>query len=98
MMFTCAICGRYTFQGSFGLCTLHLKEYSLTGTYCESTPTGTYALPEWVRIFAKEHHLYEKRKVNREIPFSHLEKENRLHPDSVEAEIQAGEEGFPPVI
>lgn len=68
---TCALCGGECFGTRFGLCNNCLKEWSLSGTYRECTLTGTFHLPEWIRIFAKEHHRDEQKKYNREIPFAH---------------------------
>lgn len=70
MTHTCAVCEGECFETRFGLCTRCLKEWSITGTYCESTPTGTYHLPEWIRVFAREHSNDERRKYHQEISFA----------------------------
>lgn len=65
---TCALCGNEIAFGRYGLCQNCLKEWTVTGTYREETVTGTFGMPEWLRLFAKEHQSYDRRK--REIPFS----------------------------
>lgn len=83
--YTCALCGGRTPVGIYsGLCASHWYEYSVTGTYAEKTPTGTFLLPQWLRIFANEHKNFERRmkKMNHaEVVFSDVyynadEKEN----------------------
>lgn len=77
---TCALCwneGIYneTFLGTYGLCTHHLREWSISGTYREVTSTGTYLLPEWLRGFIAYHNNDERRMYHKEITFSDLEEE-----------------------
>lgn len=82
-MFTCSICGRLTYQGTWGLCTSHYKEFSISGTYSEVTPTGTYGMPEWIRVFSTEHHAEERRKYNTELSFSDLYDYRKEKPVSI---------------
>jgi hypothetical protein len=69
LAFTCALCGKETRQGIWGLCTKHFYEYRDV----QFTLTGTFYLPEWLRIFSKEHHVDECRQYHyREIVFSDM--------------------------
>lgn len=73
--FTCTLCwneGTYneTLLGFYGLCTSHWKEWSITGTYREYTPTGTYYLPEWLRGIISFHHNDERRMYHQEVTFT----------------------------
>lgn len=74
---TCALCWNegirnYTYAGTYGLCTAHLKHWSVTGTYREETVTGTYFLPEWLRGYVAFHTNEERKMYNYEIPLSYL--------------------------
>lgn len=70
LRFTCALCETPTLLGYWGLCTIHYNEWTVTGTYREETLTGTFYLPQWIRIFAREHHLQEQRTYHTEITFT----------------------------
>lgn len=89
-IFTCSICGRSTYAGTWGLCTDHYKEFSVSGTYSEATVTGTYGLPEWIRIFAAEHHADEQRMYHREFVFSDLRNEKPVRVDLTGRVVRRG--------
>lgn len=66
MRFTCTLClneGRDnpTHLGSWGLCSKHLKQW---------TSTGSYPLPEWLKVFSNEHHREERKQYNTELNFT----------------------------
>lgn len=74
---TCTLCyneGKinFTFSPAQALCTNHYNEWSATGTYREETVTGTFNLPEWVRIFSAYHHNEERLMYHSEMTFSDL--------------------------
>lgn len=71
MRFSCALCwneGKYneTYIGTYGLCSAHLKQYTIT---------GTHPLPEWLKIFSKEHHREERKMYNTELNLTDYQEE-----------------------
>lgn len=71
MGFTCSLCwneGIYneTYHGSWGLCSAHLKEWTIT---------GSHPVPEWLKVFSKEHHREERRRYNTELNFTDYEED-----------------------
>lgn len=57
---TCALCGGEIAFGRFGLCQNCFKEW---------TCTGSYPVPDWLKIFTREHNNLERHKHNGEVPF-----------------------------
>lgn len=73
MRFTCTLCWNEgkennTYQGQWGLCTKHLKEWSTV------TPSGTYR-PNWLIQFAKDHHRDEEKMYHLELNFTDYQEE-----------------------
>jgi hypothetical protein len=64
---------------TFYFCPNCLKTYTITGTYCENTPTGTFRSPEWMRFMINNYMSFERKKATtHEVPFSFLKDEEYL--------------------
>ena len=82
---TCSLCGGECFGNRFGLCQNCLKEWTIT---------GSMPVPDWLKVFAREHHANEQRKVNAEIPFTFAFPDGEYAGSYTEIRYQIIEEKF----
>jgi hypothetical protein len=74
----CMGCGDWM-TVTFYFCPNCLKEYTITGTYCEMTVTGTFDKPEWMRFMINDYMSFHRKKAStHEVPFSSLKDDEYL--------------------